>query len=139
VLPTTVQLGFGLNPFASGSLVLPLFADGLGMKIVTTRLLRPVASVRRRRSNGMPTTLAIVDCAALTPSTRYTMATIMLFASGLTRSLQFSALNSLAFADIQAARPCERAGNSQPISLRHVIQYKVIGMSEIAALPGHSR
>jgi hypothetical protein len=41
VLQTIVQLGFGLNPFASGSLVLPLFADGLGMKIVTTRLLRP--------------------------------------------------------------------------------------------------
>jgi hypothetical protein len=41
VLQTIVQLGFGLNPFASGSLVLRLFADGLGMKIVTTRLLRP--------------------------------------------------------------------------------------------------
>jgi hypothetical protein len=112
VLPTMVQLGFGLNPFASGSLILPLFADGLGMKIVTTRLLRPCGFREALLVNVTPTTLAIVGCAALTPSTRYAVTTIVVFASGLTRSLQFSALNSLAFADMQAARPCERASNS---------------------------
>ena len=40
LLPMMFQLGFGLNPFASGLLILPLVAGSVGMKIVTTRLLR---------------------------------------------------------------------------------------------------
>jgi hypothetical protein len=40
LLPMMFQLGFGLNPFASGLLILPLFAGSVGLKIVTTRLLR---------------------------------------------------------------------------------------------------
>jgi hypothetical protein len=40
LLPMMFQLGFGLNPFASGLLILPLFAGSVGTKIVTTRLLR---------------------------------------------------------------------------------------------------
>ena len=107
LLPMMFQLGFGLNPFASGLLILPLFAGGLGMKIVTTRLLRRYGFRRVPLVNGTLTALTIVGCAALTPSTPYTVTTVVLFASGLTRSLQFSALNSLTFADMQAARRCE--------------------------------
>jgi EmrB/QacA subfamily drug resistance transporter len=100
LLPTMFQLGFGLNPFASGLLIVPLFAGSLGMKIVTTRLLRRYGFRRVLLVNGTLTTLTIVGCAALTPLTPYTVIAIVLFASGLTRSLQFSALNSLAFADV---------------------------------------
>jgi Major Facilitator Superfamily/Probable cobalt transporter subunit (CbtA) len=100
LLPTMFQLGFGLNPFASGLLILPLFAGSLGMKIITTRLLRRYGFRRVLLVNGTLTALAVVGCAALTPSTPYTVIVIVLFASGLTRSLQFSALNSLAFADV---------------------------------------
>jgi hypothetical protein len=63
------QLGFGLNPFASGLLILPLFAGSVGMKIVTTRLLRRYGFRGVLLVDGTLTTLTLVGCAALTPST----------------------------------------------------------------------
>ena len=60
LLPMMFQLGFGLNPFASGLLILPLFAGSVGMKIVTTRLLRRYGFPRVLLVNGTLTTLTIV-------------------------------------------------------------------------------
>ena len=126
--PTMFQLGFGLIRFASGLLILPLFAGSLGMKIVTTRLLRRYGFRRVLLVNGTLTTLTIVGCAALTPSTPYTVIAIVLFASGLTRPLQFGALNSLAFADV----PPEQMGAAN--TLANVVQQLTLGFG-IAAEP----
>jgi hypothetical protein len=58
LLPTMVQLAFGLNPFASGPL--RLFAGSLGMKIVTTRLLRRYGYRRVPLVDGPLTAVTIV-------------------------------------------------------------------------------
>jgi hypothetical protein len=52
---------------------------------------------------------------------------IVLFASGLTRSLQFSALNSLAFADV----PSEQTGAAN--TLANVVQQLTLGFGVAAA------
>ena len=127
LLPMMFQLGFGLNPFASGLLILPLFAGSVGMKIVTTRLLRRYGFRRVLLVNGTLTALTIVGCAALTPSTPYTVIAIVLFASGLTRSLQFSALNSLTFADV----PPEQMSAAN--TLANVVQQLTLGFGVAAA------
>jgi EmrB/QacA subfamily drug resistance transporter len=127
LLPMMFQLGFGLNPFASGLLILPLFAGSVGMKIVTTRLLRRYGFRRVLLVNGTLTTLTIVGCAALTPSTPYTVISIVLFASGLTRSLQFSALNSLTFADV----PPDQMSAAN--TLANVVQQLTLGFGVAAA------
>jgi EmrB/QacA subfamily drug resistance transporter len=127
LLPTMFQLGFGLNAFASGLLIVPLFAGSLGMKIVTTPLLRGYGFRRVLLVNGTLTALTIVGCATLTPSTPYTVIAIVLFASGLTRSLQFSALNSLAFADV----PPEQTSAAN--TLANVVQQLTLGFGIAAA------
>jgi fucose permease len=127
LLPTMFQLGFGLNPFASGLLIVPLFAGSLGMKIVTTRLLSRHGFRRVQLVNGTLTALTIVGCAALTPPTPYAVIAIVLFASGLTRSLQFSALNSLAFADV----PPEQMSAAN--TLANVVQQLTLGFGLAAA------
>jgi EmrB/QacA subfamily drug resistance transporter len=127
LLPTMFQLGFGLNPFVSGLLIIPLFAGSLGMKIVATRTLRRYGFRRVLLVNGALTTLAILGCAALTPSTPYAVIAIVLFASGLTRSLQFSALNSLAFADV----PPEHMSATN--TLANVVQQLTLGLGIAAA------
>ena len=121
LLPTMFQLGFGLDPFASGLLIIPLFAGSLGMKIVTTRMLRRYGFRRVLLANGALTTLAILGCAALTPSTPYAVIVVVLFVNGLTRSLQFSALNSLAFADV----PPEHMSTTS--TLANVVQQLTLG------------
>jgi MFS family permease len=127
LLLTMFQLGFGLDPFASGLLVLPLFAGSVGMKIVTTRTLRRYGFRRVLLVNGALTTVTILGCAALTPSTPYAVIAIVLFASGLTRSLQFSALGSLAFADV----PPEQTSATN--TLANVVQQLTLGFGIAAA------
>jgi hypothetical protein len=108
-------------------LILPLFAGSVGTKIVTTRLLRRYGFRRVLLVNGTLTTLTIVGCAALTPSTPYTVISIVLFASGLTRSLQFSALNSLTFADVLPDQM------SAANTLANVVQQLTLGFGVAAA------
>jgi hypothetical protein len=130
--PTMFQLGFGLNPFASGLLIIPLFAGSLGTKIMTTRMLRRYGFRRVLLVNGAMTTLAILGCAALTPSTSYAVIVVVLFANGLTGSLQFSALNSLAFADV----PSEHMSTTN--TLANVVQQLTLGLGiTVAAADVH--
>ena len=120
LLPTMFLLGFGLNPFASGLLIVPLFAGSLGMKIVMTRLLRRYGFRRVLLVNGTLTTLTIVGCAALTPLTPYTVIVIVLFASGLTRSQQFSALT-------RRRSPTCPPSRRAPNTLANVVQQLTFG------------
>jgi hypothetical protein len=90
-------------------------------------LLRRYGFRRVLLVNGTLTALIIVGCPALTPSTPYTVIAIVLFASGLTRSLRFSALNSLAFADV----PSEQTSAAN--TLANVVQQLTLGFGVAAA------
>jgi len=100
LLPLLFQIGFGLNAFSSGLLVLAVFAGNIAMKPLTTPILRrfPFRSVLL--VNGTMNALIIFGCALLGPKTPIPAIVALLFASGLTRSMQYSALNTLAFADV---------------------------------------
>jgi len=100
LLPLLFQIGFGLNAFSSGLLVLAVFAGNIAMKPLTTPILRrfPFRSVLL--VNGTINALVIFGCALLGPKTPIPAIVALLFASGLTRSMQYSALNTLAFADV---------------------------------------
>jgi MFS family permease len=97
------------------------------MKMVATRMLRRYGFRRVLLANGGLTTLATLVCAALTPSTPYVVIVVVLFANGLTRSLQFSALNSLAFADV----PPEQMSTTN--ALANVVQQLTLGLGITAA------
>ena len=101
---------------------LPQMARSFGASLLRRYGFRRVLLV-----NGTLTALIIVGCPALTPSTPYTVIAIVLFASGLTRSLQFSALNSLAFADV----PSEQTGAAN--TLANVVQQLTLGFGVAAA------
>ena len=69
LLPLMFQVGFGLDAFQSGLLMLGLFAGNLGMKSITTPVLRrfgfrPVLIV-----NGMLTAVLMLACGTLFPQT----------------------------------------------------------------------
>jgi EmrB/QacA subfamily drug resistance transporter len=100
LLPLLFQLGFGLSAFASGLLVLSVFAGNLVMKPMTTPILRRFPFRTTLLVNGALNAATILGCALLTPATPVPVIAALLFVSGLTRSMQFTALNTLAFADI---------------------------------------
>jgi EmrB/QacA subfamily drug resistance transporter len=100
LLPLMFQVGFGMDAFQSGLLVLALFLGNVVMKPATTRVLHRFGFRRVLIGNGLVNALVLVACAAFTPTTPVIIVLLVLFASGLARSMQFTALNTLAFADV---------------------------------------
>jgi EmrB/QacA subfamily drug resistance transporter len=100
LLPLMFQLAFGLSALDSGLLVLAVFAGNLAMKPFTTRVMqrwgfRPVLMI-----NGVLGVLAIAACAWLDPQMSWALVMCILFVGGLSRSMQFTAFNTLGFADV---------------------------------------
>ena len=100
LLPLLFQVGFGLDAFRSGTLVLAVFAGNLAMKPFTAAALRRFSFRSVIIFNGLLNAAAIFACALLTPATPVAVIVALLFVSGLTRSMQFTALLTLAFADV---------------------------------------
>lgn len=122
LLPLLFQLGFGYTPFQSGFLVLAVFAGNLGMKPFTSAILRRFSFKRTLLVNGVLNGFAILGCAFLQPDTPVFLTAILLFISGLTRSMQFTALNTLAFSEV----PAERLSGAN--SLSSIVQQMTLGM-----------
>jgi EmrB/QacA subfamily drug resistance transporter len=104
LLPLMFQLGFGLSAFDAGLLVLGVFAGNLAMKPFTSTLMqrwgfRPVLMV-----NGLIGVVAIAACALLNEHMAGPVILLILFIGGLSRSMQFTAFNTLGFADVPKAQ-----------------------------------
>ncbi len=104
LLPLMFQLSFGLDAFQSGLLLLALFAGNLAAKPFTTAAMRRFGLRRILTVNGLLSALSLLACGLLTPAWPLPLVLLLLFASGVFRSLQFTASDALAFADIPKAR-----------------------------------
>ena len=102
LLPLLFQLIFGLDAFAAGLLVLIYFAGNMGIKPLTTPILRRLGFRTVLVVNGILAGVAIMACALLTPTTPRALLVVILLVAGITRSMQFTGLNSLSFADVSA-------------------------------------
>ena len=100
LVPLMFQLGFGLDPFQAGLLVLALFAGNFGIKPLTSPIIRRFGFRTTIVANGLLQAATMLACAGLTPATPLPAIIALLALSGASRSLQFTSLNSLAFADV---------------------------------------
>ena len=100
LLPLMFQVGFGMDAFTSGLLVFGVFAGNLGMKPVTTPILRRFGFRRVLVVNGLVCAVLIAACALFSADAAKWWMLAILFMGGLARSMQFSAINTLAFADV---------------------------------------
>lgn len=100
LLPLMFQVAFGMNAFRSGLMVLALFAGNFSMKSITSPILRRFGFRRILVVNGLISTLLIALCGLLTPDTPTAILVGVLFLHGLSRSMQFTAVNTLSFVDV---------------------------------------
>jgi EmrB/QacA subfamily drug resistance transporter len=103
LLPLMIQLGFHRSPVAAGSLLLVLFAGNLGIKPFTTPLMRQFGFRAVILVNGSLLTATFLGLAVLTPHTPLWLELPLLLLAGMTRSTQFTAMNTLAFAEVPPA------------------------------------
>ncbi|MGK9175204.1 MFS transporter [Yokenella regensburgei] len=100
MLPLMFQVGFGMNAFEAGALVLAVFAGNLAMKPATTPLIRRFGFRRLLIGNGVVCVLSLFLCAFLAPDSPQLLTLTLLFIGGLSRSMQFTGISSLAFAEV---------------------------------------
>ncbi len=100
LMPLLFQVGFGLSAFKSGLLLLASALGNLGMKALTTRILQRFGF---RMVSIVDVTVAgifIIACGLLTPEVPLALVLIVVFVYGVARSMQFSTLATLAYADV---------------------------------------
>ncbi|MBT9372968.1 MFS transporter [Rhizobium sp. CSW-27] len=104
LLPLLFQMGLGYSAFQSGILLLIVFAGNLAMKIVTTPILRRFGYRRVLLINGALAAFSVAAVAGITTDTSFESIAFILLANGITRSMQFTALGTVAFADIEKSQ-----------------------------------
>lgn len=100
LVPLMFQEGFGLSPFESGLLFLSTMVGNLSMKSATVWIIRRFRFRSILLVNGFLVALFTFFTALFLPDTPVWIIVVTLFCSGLVRSMQFSSLTTLAFADI---------------------------------------
>ncbi len=104
LLPLMFQVGFGFDAFRSGLLVLALFIGNVAIKPVTSSILRRFGFRATMVGNGLLAAASILLCAMLRPSMSLWLVLGILCFGGATRSMGLTAINTIAFADVEETR-----------------------------------
>jgi hypothetical protein len=100
LLPLLLQLGFGLDPLQSGILTCTTAIGAMFMKTLTVRILRRWGFRVVLTVNGILASLITAVAGLFTAHTPHLLIGAILLVSGCMRSLQFTSLQAIAFADI---------------------------------------
>jgi EmrB/QacA subfamily drug resistance transporter len=125
LLPLLFQIGFGMNALAAGGLVLVYFAGNLGIKPITSAVLRRFGFRTVLVWNGCLAGLSIMACALFAIDTPRWLIMLVLFVAGGARSMEFTCLNTLAFADTS---PAQRSSSSTLFSMFNQVS-SVLGVA----------
>lgn len=104
LLPLLLQVGFGLNAFQSGTITFAAAAGAIAMKFAAQPILRRFGFRNVLIVNGLICAVFFFGYAFFTPQTSHWVLFIVLIVGGFFRSLQFTALNALAYSDVDEVR-----------------------------------
>lgn len=100
LLPLQFQLGFGMTPFESGALTFWGAVGAMALRPTVPFILRRLGFRRVLLVNVMIASFFVAAPAFFTAATPHTAIATVIFIGGFFRALQFSTVNSLAFADL---------------------------------------
>ena len=112
LLPLMLQVGFGLTPFQAGSLTFAAALGALTMKFTAPRILKRFGFRTVLIVNALISAAVLAAQALFTPDTPHLVIFAVLLTGGFFRSLQFTAVNALAYSDI----PTERRASATAFS-----------------------
>lgn len=101
LLPLLFQLGFGFSPLESGLLTFMAGAGAIVMKTLAERMLRRFGYRRVLVVNALIAAVYSAIPALFTASTPVGVILFLFLTGGLSRSLQFTAINTIAYAEIK--------------------------------------
>ena len=104
LLPLMLQIGFGMTPFQSGLITFASAFGAMGMKWATATILRRFGFRTILVVNSLISSAFLAACASFTINTPVVVMLALLFVGGFFRSLQFTSVNTIAYADVEPRR-----------------------------------
>jgi EmrB/QacA subfamily drug resistance transporter len=120
LLPLMLQVGFGLSPFESGMLTFAGAAGALTMKMTARPILRAFGFKPVLTVNALIVGVSLAAIGLFTPTTPGWVILAVLLIGGFFRSLQFTSVNTLGYAEVPPARMSQAtsfASMAQQLSL----------------------
>lgn len=135
------QLCFGLNPLQAGLLSFVGGAGAFVMKLLAVRIVSRFGFKRTLIGNALLTGLTLAATGQFDVSTPYWVIVLVLFVSGVIRSLQFSTLGALTYADVppeQSSGASSLSAMSIQLTMSVSVGLAAALLSLIMALRGHA-
>jgi MFS family permease len=126
LLPLMFQEAFGWSPLKAGLLVVAVFVGNLGIKPFTGPLLRHYGFRTVLVQSALWSAVTIALCALVTAHTPLLVIVLILLASGVFRSIGFTAYNTIGFVDVAP----EAIGDAN--TLTTTIQQLTMGLGVVA-------
>jgi EmrB/QacA subfamily drug resistance transporter len=104
LLPLLMQVGFGLSPFQSGLVTFASSVGAMFMKTLAARIIRTFGFRYMMTVNAVVSSVFLAACALFTVTTPLLLIMIILVVGGFFRSLQFTAINTVAYAEVEPAQ-----------------------------------
>jgi EmrB/QacA subfamily drug resistance transporter len=104
LLPLMLQEGFGLDPFHSGMLTFASAAGALTMKFTARPILKRFGFRPVLIANALVSAAFIAACGLFRPHTQTWVILAVLLVGGFFRSLQFTSMNVIAYAEMPSNR-----------------------------------
>ncbi len=101
LMPLLLQVGFGVDPLTSGLVTCATAIGAMFMKTLSVKVLRRWGFRAVLSINGAIASIMVAGFGLFTANTPHVLIIVVLLVSGCLRSLQFTALNAIAFADIE--------------------------------------
>jgi EmrB/QacA subfamily drug resistance transporter len=129
LMPLLLQLGFHMSPFQSGMVTFSTALGAMTMKAVVPWILLRYGFRPTLVWNCIISSILLAACAAFTPATPVVVIMAVLVIGGFFRSLEFTCINTIAYADI------DRRIMSRATSLVSVVQQLAVSTGvAVAAL-----
>lgn len=141
LVPLMMQIGFGLDALTSGLITFTGALGALIMKFFAPRLLGQFGFRPILVWNGLAATAAIAAIALVGPATPHFAISLLLLLAGLLRSLQFTSLHAITYADVgsnELSAANSLASVAQQVSLSSGVAVGAIALEAAQRLNGHA-
>jgi EmrB/QacA subfamily drug resistance transporter len=141
LLPLMLQVGFGKSPFESGMITFASAAGAMGMKMAAATLLKRFGFRAILMSNAILSSAFLATCYFFTETTPALVMFGVLLIGGFFRSLQFTSINTIAYAEVEqsrVARATALTSVGQQLSLSAGVALGALAVDLTAQFHGHT-
>jgi EmrB/QacA subfamily drug resistance transporter len=141
LLPLMLQVGFGMTPFQSGLITFATALGAISVKALTTAILRWFGFRSVLIFNSITSAALLAACAAFTITTPTIVMLAVLLVGGFFRSLQFTSINTIAYAEVEprlVSKATALVTVGQQLSVSAGVALGAFAVETTVALRGHA-